>query len=423
MKKLFIFALATVLAVMFTLPAAAAVKHEFGGYWRTRFYSYDNLDYADNSSSLQAIDTRTRLFYTAVLHDNLKFINQFEMDAIWGANPKDSSYGDRGADAVAVEVKRTFIDANWANLRWRIGTQGFQDPSGGYVFDDDMTGMKIDYRAASMTIGLWWLRSYEGYGTTQFGGEGNGVDFDTISLILNYKAGNMRWAPFLTYMRTNDGGGFEGTAGEPLDLYFAGLRWDMKMGNWDFYAIGIYEGGSYDDTADVSAYVFDAEARVKLGNWGAWGRFMYVSGDDDTTDDDIEQWAIPSKLASMSNWAELWGDGSFDVTFPDGSTGKEVTDLMNFGLGAWMNPTKAWTLKLAWWYLNFAQDGANSSSGASDKNIGNEIDFWATYSVMQAMKLHFIFSYLIVGDAIEEAVSPVSAEDPWELGAQLEIKF
>ena len=38
MKKLWIFALAALLVVAFTMPAAA-VENIFGGYWRTRVYS------------------------------------------------------------------------------------------------------------------------------------------------------------------------------------------------------------------------------------------------------------------------------------------------------------------------------------------------------------------------------------------------
>ena len=372
MKKLFVFALAAVLVVMFSVPVTAAVKHKFNGYWRTRFYTYDNLDYQENSSSLQAVDTRTRLKYTAVLHDNLKLVNYFEMDAIWGKNPKDSSYGDIGADAVAIEVKNTYADFNFANLQWQIGTQNFADATGGFVYNDDMTGIKINYRADNYVASLRWIRWYEGYGTTQFGGQGNGVDYDVYDFIFNYKAGNHRIAPFITYMKTNDGGGLAGTAGEPQDLYFLGANYEMKFGNYKWWVNAIYEGGSIDDSTDVTAYVFDTNLSGKWGQWGAFVRFSYASGDDDVTDGDWEGWYIPGgKAGSVSNLSELWGDGKFDVTKPAMSPGKEPSDWMHFGLGTSYKMSKAWNFKLSWWNLNLAQDGAASQSGATDKNIGN----------------------------------------------------
>ena len=81
---------------------------------------------------------------------------------------------------------------------------------------------------------------------------------------------------------------------------------------------------------------------------------------------------------------------------------KEVTDLLVAGLGVGYKMSKTWSFKFSWWWLNYAEDGAASTSGATDSNIGNEFDFWATWNVMKAMKMHFLFSYLVVGDAIEE---------------------
>jgi len=166
---------------------------------------------------------------------------------------------------------------------------------------------------------------------------------------------------------------------------------------------------------------------------------MYVSGDDDTTNSEYEGWLTPKGAEqSMSNYAELWGDGAFDKVIPDGAQGKEVTNIMTFGLGGSYELSKEWMFKLAWWYLSFAEDGRNSqtasdgfisNSNQTDANIGNEIDFWATWSFMKSMKLHFLFSYLMAGDALDNYVSgatggtKTSAEDPWELGAQLELKF
>jgi len=458
MKKLFILALAATLVVMFSVPATAAVQHKFGGYWRTRFFTYDSLNYLDQGAVQdQGIDTRTRINYAAQIHENLKFVSIFEFDAEWGrrgdAYSTSASYGARGADQIAIEVKRAMIDFNFANLQWEIGTQGFQDASGGFIYDDDYTGMKINYRTDTWIGSLRWIRLHEGQQ------DANGYDTDLFDLVFNVKAGNNRFAPFITYIRTNDVGDQRSTStttdsagdtttttsygrrdrlglnadGQAMDLYYLGIRWDGKFGNWDVYATGIYEGGNVDDTRDVSAYVFDAKASVKMGQWGAWGRFMYLSGDDDTTDNDIEGWYTPGMVTqSVSDYAELWGDGQFDRTVPNDGHGKEVTDMMNFGLGVWYDVSKDWNLSLAWWNLNFAQDGPNSQQvnglprqsggfgNGTDKSIGNEIDFWATWKVMKAMNLHLIFSYLILGDAIEPTTN---SQDPWELGAQLEIKW
>jgi hypothetical protein len=456
MKKLFVIALAAVLVVMFSVPAMAAVTHKFGGYWRTRFFTYDNLGYTDDPTlSLQGVDTRTRLFYTAGIHDNLKLVTQTEFDAGWGsrgsAYSTSASYGARGADQVAVEIKRVYADIKYAGLQWQIGTQGFADATGGYIYNDDFTGMKINYRADNYVASLRWIRLHEGSQNTHEYSE-NGYDTDLLDFIFNFKTGNHRIAPFLTYMRTNDSGTdptndrrdrLGGATGEPMDIWFLGARWDGKFGNWSFYAQGAYETGEFIEagktSGDVSAYFFDGEARVKLNQWSLWGRFMYLTGDDDTTDNDIEGWFIPGGANhSISTYAEFWGTGRFDrYSGPIGATGRDVTDMMNFGLGAEYKMSKAWNFKLMWWNLNFAEDGPNSQQvnglprqaggdgfAGTDTSIGNEIDLLSTWKIMNNLQFDFIFGYLILGDAIEDSLpAGTSSEDPWELGAQLSLKF
>jgi hypothetical protein len=83
MKKLVVFAFAALLVFAFTVPATADVEHLFGGYWRTRMIVQENFtgtesDY--NKTGLlnpalgftvgnnTSVDTRTRLYYTAVLN-------------------------------------------------------------------------------------------------------------------------------------------------------------------------------------------------------------------------------------------------------------------------------------------------------------------------------------------------------------------
>jgi hypothetical protein len=123
MKKYFVFAVAVLLVFAFTLPAAA-VEHQFGGYWRTRFFTEQNWNGEDLAqlNDTQEVDTRTRLYYTAVLNDNLKLVNKFEMDARWGVG--GVSYGDIGADGVEVEVKNSYADFNISDWNFKVGVQG-----------------------------------------------------------------------------------------------------------------------------------------------------------------------------------------------------------------------------------------------------------------------------------------------------------
>ncbi|MFA7186525.1 MAG: hypothetical protein WC082_16610, partial [Victivallales bacterium] len=95
MKKLAIFALAAVMVIAFTIPASA-LENEFGGYWRTRAYMQSNFTGEDQTEAMDRslVDTRTRLYYTAKINDNLKFVNKLEWNTTWG----DTNGGDIGSD-------------------------------------------------------------------------------------------------------------------------------------------------------------------------------------------------------------------------------------------------------------------------------------------------------------------------------------
>ena len=95
MKKLFVFALAVILVAVFAMPASAAVVNKFGGYLENVWSSYKHRNYVDTGSDdLQQIRYRHRLFYSATVHENLKFNFASEIDTVWG----DTIGGDVGAD-------------------------------------------------------------------------------------------------------------------------------------------------------------------------------------------------------------------------------------------------------------------------------------------------------------------------------------
>jgi hypothetical protein len=77
MKKLLMGLFAVGLVLVLALPAAA-LDNEFGGYWRTRAYTQGNFAGDESGSQdLRKVDTRTRLFYTAVFSEDFRFVNKF----------------------------------------------------------------------------------------------------------------------------------------------------------------------------------------------------------------------------------------------------------------------------------------------------------------------------------------------------------
>ena len=204
MKKFALISFAALLVFAFTAPAMA-VEHEFGGYWRTRFYTEQNFTGEDETEAkdFSWVDTRTRLYYTAVLNDNLKFVNKFEIDAVWGTGP----LGDIGADGVSVEVKNSYADFNMGSINAKVGIQGGAALGRGFIFDDDFSGAKITFNGEGFSIPFTWYKPYEG----GIGLDANDQDFDYYALTPTFSLGeNLTLNPFYVLAMSDDASAFGG---------------------------------------------------------------------------------------------------------------------------------------------------------------------------------------------------------------------
>ena len=136
---------------------------------------------------VNAIDTRTRLFYTAKFSDNLKFVNKFEMNATWGA--KRSGYGQVGADnstahTTTFRVKNSYVDFKLGQQRFTVGVQDFT-LARGYLFDDDASGVKAIFKVNdAIYLPLIYMKAYEGgIGKNTYAGNVCNSDFDVSAYV------------------------------------------------------------------------------------------------------------------------------------------------------------------------------------------------------------------------------------------------
>jgi hypothetical protein len=414
MKKLFVLALAVAMVVVFSMPASA-VENKFGGFFDVSFFTYKHLNYADTASlDDTSVRSRTRLYYTAKLHDKLSFINKFEMDTEFGAQA--TGYGDLGADGIAVEVKNSYADFMLGQYRFEVGVQDF-NLLRKLIMADDAAGVKISYRGMDGIIpAFYWFRVNSGFNANA----DPGADVDQYTLLANIKRGNMQFVPLISYMKSNSGGvygaaavsagGNPTIAGDPLDVYWLALDFNAKFDMWNLALAGGYQGGSLSDSVDITAYMFNAKADVKLANFKIYGEFLYTSGEDSTGGtDDYEGWWYPEQSGTGANYgtAEFVRKGKEWANVPNtpvgGTPGNGLENRMEFGLGAVFNLTKATSLNLAWWNLNLSNEDINGN-----RDIGNELDAVMTWNMMKNAKLDLIFAYLITGDAVKPATNDAS---------------
>jgi hypothetical protein len=409
-----------------TVPASA-VEHIFGGYWRTRAFTQQRFTGEENTDAqdLTRTDTRTRLYYTAKFSDNFSFVNKFEFDAVWGTG--GSQYGDLGADGIAIEVKNTYADFTLGPVRTTLGTQGYVIARG-FVFDDDFTGAIVRWNSDWGRIPFIWMKINEG-GT---GKNANDLDIDAYGVNPTFKVSDdISINPFLIWWYSEDASAVYatrttgiGAAINDLSTYNIGVNADIKWDPFSIWGTAIYAGGDYDLAAtgqniDLSGWLLAAGAKTAWGPVGIHGQIFYASGDDDPNDDDNDAFlAGPTTGTGVGQsyyWSEIMGYGIFDNQTSNGSPANAITNIFAAGIGATYTLMENLKLKGDIWWAGLAEDNA-----AGDSFLGTELDFLATYKIMDNLNLDLVAAYLFAGSATEQ--NPDST-DPYELGARISLSF
>ena len=424
MKKLAIFAFALLLVVAFTMPAAA-LESQFGGYWRTRFIAQQSFDGNDDADSqdLVRVDTRTRLYYTAVFHENLKFVNKFEIDAVWG----DTVLGDIGADGVVFEVKNSYADFNLGPVNAKVGIQGMT-LARGFIFSDDFSGMVIKFKGESFSIPVFWVKAYEG----GRGKDANDLDVDYYGIAPSFTiADKFTINPYVMLAYSSDASAWPNTNPlavntDNLNLWYAGIDLDVDFDMFSLWATAIYQGGDMDlkaplngsDNWDFAAWLAAVGAKVSMG-WGdVHGQFFYATGDDDATDTDLETFWVPKGRSYY--WSEITGYGIFDQQVSNNAPADQIGNVWAANVGATFKPMDKLKISLDIWYAALAEDIV-TVTGATEDSLGTEVDLKITYQLVQGLNLDLVGAYLFAGDATTMNV-PNDA-NPYEVGARLSLKF
>ena len=145
----------TIIFLVFT-SNLYSFENKFGGFWRTRAFSNINFSGTDDETQdISSVDTRTRLYYTAIFSDNFKFVNKFEFNAMWG----DDGYGDIGTDGKGVfKIKHSYADITHNHLNIKVGAHS-TTIGRGFIFDDDFMGLTLTYKCEKYKIPFIWIKA------------------------------------------------------------------------------------------------------------------------------------------------------------------------------------------------------------------------------------------------------------------------
>jgi len=427
MKKLSVFALAALLLVAFTAPAMA-IEHQFGGMWFTKFWT--NKDFhisdittpagideeteevippTDNNVDQARVDTRTRLYYTAVFSENFKFVNKFEMDAVWG-DQDSASYGDLGADGVKVEVKHSYADFNLGVNNFRVGVSG-QWMGKGYIFDYDAPNVTWIGKFSDMvTLAAAWTRATEG---------GKGKDPLTLEKMNDYDADFYFFTPTLSFgegMTLEFPIALYNTDNALLDanIWWFGVQFDGAVAGLT-YDVNFYMNAGDANDVDQKGYALSGGLGFDMGMADVYGSFAYCSGDDDPLDGENSAYRGDWGFVGFS---EVLGEGTFWADTPNSADYyfPEPSNIFWLKAGAGFKPMENLKLNADIIWAKLAEENA-----FGEDELGVEFDVKAAYTIIEGLKLDIIGGYLWAGDG----VSPTGTadNDPWELGAQLSLSF
>ena len=463
MKKLSILALAAILVIFFTVPASA-LENEFGGYWRTRFFSqkyFSGFDRGDRTNdagdraeddTIERTDTRTRLYYTAKINDNLKFVNKFEYDAVWGGS---GTYGRVGADTVSIEVKNSYADFNLGPVNFTVGVQPyslFRD----FQISDDASGIIARWKAMdNFVLAGSWLKSFEG-------GEGDGENEDVDTYTVTgafWFIENISLKPSISTTYTDElpeaiAGAILGLASpesiagdDPYivlndysDAYLVtyGADFDMTFDKWGLWVTAFGQVGEVNDVKvdrdgdgaadaerdfDIEAYLVAVGGNMGLGTdlgLGLHGEFFYASGDDDADDKNIE--GVVSPFGSYY-WSEIMGYGIFDNRASANSPADKITNIWAANIGVDMKPMDKLKVALDLWYAERVEDEQVPNN---EDQLGTELDLLITYQLVEGLNLDLVGAYLWADNATADSEPPgakSNKEDPYEFGARLSLSF
>lgn len=461
MKKLAILALAALLVVAFTVPASA-LENIFGGYWRTRMVQMRNFDGDElDSMDRSLVDTRTRLYYTAKLNDNLKLVNKFEMDTTWGDNGTfttagGTNFGDIGADGLGVEIKNTYADFNVGPVNFLVGIQGFV-LGRGFVSDDDASGMKAIWKVnEGLYLPFIWKKVIEGGvgQNTVTGNDFNDEDIDAYVFTPNiYLSKDIKINPYYVFMHSNNAlqlAGFTNTF-DNLNVNVFGLDFDAKMGPVSFWFTGIKQFGSvriYDnitaltlatlnaapypgkskgnlvigDEIDLEGYLVALGGAFDFGKGDVHGRAFYASGEDDTGYSDKEFNAYFTSASNSYYWAEIMGMGTFDLAASNGSCADRVSNVQAINVGVTVKPMDKLAITADLWYAKLAEENVYG-----EDELGTEVDLKASYKLVEGLTLDVVGAYLFAGDATERGRAlggnGKNETNPYEFGTMLSLSF
>ncbi len=408
---------------------------------KTNYFGYRNTDdalqlnvkgaekkgYYDVMGDGTSVDfglTKARLRFEGKTDDGrAKFVYGLEVGTVnWG--DKDKGFGLSG-DGITQETRFAYAQIQVPGMDQNHYLRAGLQPTkiNHWVWTETAAGLTYHGKANDAKWMAGWYRGDEDRA-------GNSSDNDYFILKGSTKiTSDFKMGLFGVYVDAGEESTYgvtEGFAPGTEDLYddetyYLGLTGQLNgpvFGSFDL----IYQGGDIefdkDELRDLdhSAYLGNLTVGYKFDDsFKLYANFLYVSGDDDYTDSDADNFNsidVDVKVGIILTKDSLLGDCDRFVT-----DSPYIMDqgLINYSLtGEYqLNPENHFRAAVR--YLQLAE-----SYALGDDEIGTELDFWYKYKYNKNVSLRFEAAYLMADDALsfEE-----SGDDMYTVAAGIQFKF
>ncbi len=422
--------LIAVLLALFLAAPAMAMKFEFHGDLNNRFLLYtDQADFFQNSAVLDKDDRpdsfgeiKYRLVTTASTDDGaVKGVFAIEVGAVkFGASGSGKSQGGSySGDGVNIETRWFYTDFQIPNVasKARVSIGLFSNTVNKFFWSETVMGVKLygdNWYVA-------WLRPKQSFqGGTSGWGEN---DVDTLNARYDLKMEPVQLGFFASYFKEN--GATATVAFNPatqnevrlfpdsnFDLLAVGIDGGFSTGtgfgkvfvNWD----AIYETGQIKDVGtsgndmDIKGWLGHADVGLNFGKATVTYTLMYASGDDNSTDKDIDNFFhVDVDFFDSVIFQESLTD---DNVFFEGVYVRDKGIFFN-KLALDFAVDKQTKLGIAALYLQTAEDlqwtPTVGTGTFKEKDLGIEVDAYAKHKLYDNLELTLALGYLVSGDAMD----------------------
>jgi hypothetical protein len=457
----------TLLALLMAAPAFA-VNVKLKGDFR-EFFRYSNrmdlhnegidIEAPNPDGSDWATDRRSkdsdfrysqRLRLTWIMEDDEKKVRgtfgaEFDVTAGQkGGGTRNGPGGNFEGDRTNFELMLAYIDFELPfdpATRVHMGLQGTD--MNALVFCDNAMGVKLTRGMGNWNTMLGWYRN-DSDDNEGWGGDDRSQyeDLFTLDVGYDFQDGN-RIGLFAYYLDAGRDQNWPQSNSQPIpnvywddstQTYWVGAAAQLERGNLFGGFTAIYQGGTArstdptffdgDDDADIKAYLINVEGSVKIDKAYVQLGYFYASGDDDLTDDDVENFTSidtdNSTLGSVAllekyDWnAILYGPyvGFLGASHVYLNAGYEFNEKCDGRLGfIWFNTAEDVDGDALW------------GNGEKDDAIGYEINAQVDYSITENLTAGIAAGYLIGDDAWDALATDGDGDDLWNVISRIRFKF